>query len=79
MQPPEGTQPLIEPTTLSDNQRPWFDWNSLIRRTIARFASGSIAVQNERILLPEEQEREHAHTAPIARQWKERAKQRRAV
>lgn len=59
---------------MSINPKTWLDWNSLVKLTIARFSRGSIAAQNERILLPEEQEREHARTAPIARQWKERAK-----
>ena len=52
----------------------WLDWFSLVKRSIARFARGSISAQKQRILLPEEQEREHARTAAIARQWKERAK-----
>jgi hypothetical protein len=52
----------------------WLDWMSLIKRSVARFGRGNISVQNGRILFREEQEREHARTQPIARQWRERAK-----
>jgi hypothetical protein len=48
-------------------------WNGLIKRTVARFSRGSISAQRARILLPEEQEREHKRAVAIARQWKRRA------
>jgi hypothetical protein len=49
-------------------------WTALVKRTIARFARGSIATQNGRILLPEEQERESASARKIAAKWKKRSK-----
>jgi hypothetical protein len=52
----------------------WLDWMALVKRSVARFARGNIAVQNLRVLFPEEQEREHARALPIARRWKERAR-----
>jgi hypothetical protein len=66
-------------TSMVDDRKTWLPWAALVKRSVARFARGSIAAQNLRILLPEEQAREHARTAPIARQWKERAKQRRSA
>jgi hypothetical protein len=69
----EGIGPL-DGQSMSSRRSMWLDWMALIKRSVARFARGNIAVQNRRVLFPEEQEREHARTLPIARQWKERAK-----
>ena len=49
-----------------------FDWARMIKRVVARFARGNIPAQEGRILLPEEQVREHAATREIARAWKRR-------
>ena len=74
----EKNRPNGQPSMTNDRNI-WLDWVSLIKRSVARFARGSIAAQNQRLLLPEEQEREHARTSPIARQWKERAKRHHAA
>ena len=49
-------------------------WNRLVKTVIARFARGNISAQEERILLPDEQEAERAATKPIAKKWKNRYK-----
>ncbi len=49
-------------------------WNRAVKRVIARFARGSISAQEERILLPEEQDAERRASVPIAREWKARHK-----
>lgn len=49
-------------------------WNELVKRTIARFARGNIAAQNQRILLPDEQQAEHKSSKKIARRWQKRYK-----
>ena len=49
-------------------------WNGVVKRVIARFARGNISAQQERILLPEEQDAERRISRPIAREWKARRK-----
>jgi hypothetical protein len=56
------------------DQNLWLDWNSLVKRAIARFARGNIAVQEGRILFPDEQDRERAHVRVFTRRWKVRAR-----
>jgi hypothetical protein len=53
--------------------KPRMDWNTIVKRTVSRFARGNIAAQNGRILLPEEQELEHREARKIALKWKARA------
>lgn len=48
------------------------EWDQLIKKTIARYASGNISAQRERVLLPHEQEQEHQIARGIARRWRER-------
>jgi hypothetical protein len=48
------------------------EWLRAIKRTIARYTRGNIAAQNQRVLLPEEQEKEHAEARRITRRWRER-------
>ena len=55
------------------DQNLWLDWNSLVKRAIARFARDNIAVQEGRILFPDEQDRERAHVRVFTRRWKVRA------
>ena len=49
-------------------------WTQAVKRIIARFARGSISAQEERILLPEEQEAERKAAKPIAQAWRHRFK-----
>jgi hypothetical protein len=49
------------------------NWNRLVKKTVARFARGSISAQRARILLPEEQEIEHKQAVAIALRWKSRS------
>jgi hypothetical protein len=47
------------------------EWMRLVKRTVARYARGNIAAQNERILMPDEQDRERDLARPIAEKWRE--------
>ena len=49
-------------------------WVKLVKKTVARFARGNIAAQEERILTVEEQDDERPKAHRIARQWKTRYK-----
>lgn len=49
------------------------DWAALTKRTIARFARGSIAAQRERVLLFDERASQHERACAIAAAWKKRA------
>ena len=49
-------------------------WNNVVKRTIGRFVRGNIAAQNLRILLPEEQEKQHEKARDIANKWRNRHK-----
>jgi hypothetical protein len=48
------------------------EWMRLVKRTVARYARGNIAAQNERILMPDEQERERKEALAISEKWRER-------
>jgi hypothetical protein len=50
-------------------------WNSVIKRTIARFVRGNIAAQNQRVLLPNEQKKKHEKAKKIAEKWRIRKSQ----
>lgn len=50
------------------------DWSCLVKQTVARFARGNISAQNARILMPEEQEREHEAAKKITQKWTRRVK-----
>jgi hypothetical protein len=43
----------------------------MVKRTVARYARGNIAAQNERILMPDEQKQERELARPIANNWRE--------
>jgi hypothetical protein len=45
-------------------------WNRLLKRTIGRFVRGNIAAQNQRILLPDEQKKQHERARSVAAQWR---------
>ena len=47
-------------------------WNLVLKRTIGRFVRGNIAAQNMRILLPEEQKKQHERAREIADKWRKR-------
>jgi hypothetical protein len=47
------------------------EWMRMVKRTVARYARGNIAAQNERILMPDEQEQERDLARPIANKWRE--------
>ena len=51
---------------------PGAHWNGLVKWVIARFARGNISAQEERILLPDEQEWDRRATMPIARKMRAR-------
>jgi len=46
------------------------EWRTLAKRTVARFARGNIAAQHGRILMPEDQEREHKRAQRVVRKWR---------
>lgn len=48
-------------------------WARLIKRTIARFARGNIAAQNNRVMLQSEQQKRHEEAKRIAESWRPRA------
>jgi hypothetical protein len=48
------------------------EWTRMVKRIVARYARGNIAVQNERILMPEEQAREREEALNTSKKWKER-------
>ncbi len=50
------------------------EWMRTVKRTVARYARGNIAAQNERILMPDEQERERDLVRPISIRWREQYK-----
>ncbi len=47
------------------------EWARMVKRTVARYARGNISAQNERILMPDEQEHERKLARPIANRWRE--------
>ena len=47
-------------------------WNRLLKRTIGRFVRGNIAAQNLRIMLPDEQKKQHERARSIAEKWRNR-------
>jgi len=47
-------------------------WNSVIKRTIARFVRGNVAAQKMRVLLPSEQKKKHEKAKQIAEKWRDR-------
>jgi hypothetical protein len=49
-------------------------WNRAVKQVIARFARGNISAQEQRVLLPDEQDAERRASVPIARKWKARYK-----
>jgi hypothetical protein len=49
-------------------------WNRILKRTIGRFVRGNIAAQNNRIMLPEEQKKNHERARRIAVSWRGRGK-----
>jgi hypothetical protein len=50
------------------------EWARMVKRTVARYARGNIAAQNERILMPDEQEREREAARSVANEWREKHK-----
>jgi hypothetical protein len=48
------------------------EWVRTVKRTIARYARGNIAAQNQRVLLPEEQEKEHHEARRVTHRWSRR-------
>jgi hypothetical protein len=49
-------------------------WAATVKRTVARFARGNISAQSARILMPEEQEKEHGAARKILLKWASRAR-----
>jgi hypothetical protein len=57
------------------NGVPITKWAATVkRRTVARFARGNISAQSARILMPEEQEKEHGAARKILLKWASRAR-----
>jgi len=53
-------------------------WAATIKRVVARFARGNIAAQSARILLPDEQEKQHGVARKILSKWAARARRGKA-
>ena len=49
-------------------------WAATIKRVVARFARGNIAAQSARILLPDEQKKQHGVAKKILLKWASRAR-----